>query len=168
MEEYKRINESIEDLSKGDIEKKKRSYLFPVICILVGCIIIFLGIYKSNDVGYEQTTYLAIFSGLFLIGWGIVRIYINADYYIVKSLNREIKPVKIYIDPNDKDAALALFKAGKLDSIISKSISKSSPLILELWRVDGHQLLYSQLLYRANSKLKPISNPLVKKEAKIK
>ena len=168
MEEYKRINDCIEDLSKGEVVKKRRSYFFPILCIIIGIAIILFGIFKSTDIGFEQTSYLAIFFGLFLVGWGGVRIYLKAGYYVVKSLNREIKPMKIFIDPKEKESAIELFKTGNLDGIINKSINKSSPLILELWRVDGHQLLYSQLLYKTNSRLNPIMNPLVKKEAKIK
>ena len=167
MAAMKRIDESIEMLSKGEIEKRKRSYSLPIIGIFIGIIILVFSIVKTNTIGFEQTSYLGIFAGLFIIGWCIVRISVRADYYVAKSLNREIRPSKIFIDPDKKDSAMELFNTGKLDDVINMSINKSSPLVLELWRVDGHQLIYSQLLYKNNSKLNPITNPLVKKEAKI-
>ena len=168
MAEFKRIDESIDVLSKGEIERRKRSYALPIIGIFIGIIILVFSIVKVNDIGYEQTSYIGIIAGLFVIGWCIVRISIKANYYVVKSLNREIRPSRIFIDPEKKDSALELYNTGKLDDVINMAIKKSSPLVLELWRLDGHQLLYSQLLYKSDSKLNPITNPLVKKEAQIK
>ena len=40
MAEFKRIDESIDVLSKGEIERRKRSYALPIIGIFIGIIIL--------------------------------------------------------------------------------------------------------------------------------
>ncbi len=156
MKVYPTIADSIESMSNGQIEKHKTNTVVSLICIIGGIPLVWWGISKWTTIGYEFWSYLLVFGGLFLIGWGTVLLTSKHEYVYVENGNR-IKPTSIYLDPLKKDVISDLLEKGDLNEVLKYSITNSSPLMLELWQVDGHKLLYSQLLYAQHAKNKPVT-----------
>lgn len=161
MDKYKRISESLEELSGGQIVQKKRKVIVPILCIIGGLLLMWWGIEKWTEIGYELTCYILVFGGLFIVGWGIVMLTFNTHYYEVKESGEQIKPSVIYLNPSDKELVLDLLNKGDLEGVIKKGIKHKSPLLLELWQADSHKLLYSQLLYNENAHAQPVSEPVI-------
>lgn len=158
MDSFKTIPESIEELSQGEIQKKRKKRIIPILCIILGFPIIWWGIVKWTTIGSEQTSYLLVFVGLFLIGWGSVLLALRTQYFVLVKTGEEIKPQKVYLDPSKQEIVKQLLDDGRLEEVLKHTIKTRSPLMLELWQVDGHRLLYSQLLLSHNSKNSPISD----------
>lgn len=164
MDNYKRISTSLEELSGGQIVQKKRKVVFPTACIIGGLLLMWWGIAKWTQIGYEMTSYILVFGGLFVTGWGIVMLTFNTHFYEVKETGEHIKPQVVYLDPVNKDLVLDLLNKGDLNAVIKKGIKQKSPLLLEVWQADGHKLLYSQLLYNKDGYQEPISDPIISKK----
>lgn len=157
MKPYPSIADSVQELSNGEIIKYKRKYILPIICMICGLFIIIWGIYNWNLIGYELTSYILVFTGAFLMGWGVVMLTAKSEYFIIRETGERIMPEKVFLDPEKKDLVLQLLNDGKLEDVLKHSIKDKSPLMLELWKTKGHKLLYSQLIYAHDSKSVPIS-----------
>lgn len=166
MSTFKPISDSIEDLSGGQIVKKKRKAIVPVICIIAGLLFMWWGISKWTQIGYELTCYVLVFGGLFIVGWGIVMLTFNTHYYVVAETEEPIHPQKVYLNPDSKEVISELMKSGNLEAVLSHAIKTKSPLMLELWQADSHKLLYSQLVYSLHAHPEPISDALVTEKDK--
>ena len=79
MNDYLNISEPIEELSEGEIQKIRKQLIIPIICIFIGLISCIIGITKFNQIGFEQTSYILVFAGLFIVGGGIVMICSNTQ-----------------------------------------------------------------------------------------
>lgn len=168
MDTYKRISDSIEELSKGKVVKRKNNPVIPVICIVGGLLLMWWGIAKWADIGYEQTSYVLVTGGLFLTGWGIVMLTFQSNYYVVIDSQERIKPEKVYLDPVNKDKIIELLKNDQLEAVLNQGLDTKTPLLLEVWKANGHELLYSQLIYHKNKNQHiPITHPMVTEKSKI-
>lgn len=167
MDKYTRISDSLEKLSGGQIVEKKRKVIIPILCIIIGLLLMWWGISKWTEIGYEYTSYILVFGGLFVVGWGIVMLTFNTHYYEVQSTGELIRPQRVYLDPNSKDLVLDLLKNGDLNSVLKKGITSKSPLLLEVWKAEGHKLVYSQLIYKLDSHMQPISDACITEKSKL-
>lgn len=167
MDNYARISDSLETLSSGQIVQKRRKAIIPTLCLFIGLLLMWWGIENWSKIGYEYTSYVLVFGGLFVVGWGLVMLTFNS-YYEVQDTGELIKPQKVYLDPDSKDVVLDLLKKGDLNSVLQKGITGKSPLILEVWQTEGHKLVYSQLIYRHQDVgIKPISEAAVIDKSQI-
>ncbi|MDO5571639.1 MAG: hypothetical protein Q4F97_09300 [Bacteroidales bacterium] len=163
MEKYTSIKESISEMSGGDIKPYYKKRIIPIIFILLGFPLLIWGIVKWNMIGYEETSYALVFGGFFLIGWGIVKLSYDAEYYMSSSSGEIVKPHTYYLNPDSQTEIEALLNNDKLKDVISHSIKKRTPLMLELWNVNSKKLVYAQLIHKEKSKKNPISSVHVSK-----
>ena len=161
MEKYKRISNTIQELSKGAIIRKKISFIIPCILIIVGVIFMWWGISHWTIIGYDKLCYVLVFGGLFLIGWASVMMAVKANIYIIRDTQEVIKPERINLNPDNIDLIKELLDQGNLREVLKQSITTTSPLLLEVWKNHGHNLIYSQLLYYDKSKYEPVSKPSI-------
>ena len=54
MNDYLNISESIEELSEGEIQKRRKKLIIPIICIIIGLISCIIGIKKWNQIEFVQ------------------------------------------------------------------------------------------------------------------
>lgn len=156
MKPYPTIADSIESLSQGEIERNNRKRISSIICMILGIPLIWWGIVKWTVIGYEYISYILVFGGLFLIGWGVVMLT-SKNCYVCKETGERVRSQKIFLDPDQKDALLECMENEQLGDVLKHAVKRNSPLMLEIWQVNGHKLLYSQLLYYHDSKTRPIS-----------
>ena len=158
---YLNIKESIEKITEGQIQKRRKKLIIPIICIIIGIVSCIFGLLQWNKIGYEQSSYVLVFAGLFVVGGAIVLISANSYYYVYIRTGEIVKPQNIYIDPDKVEVVKQLLKDGDLESVLGHQIKKNSPLMLQIWRVDGHKLLYSQLLHNSALRKTPLSDVYV-------
>lgn len=155
MTTFLTIQDKIQELSKGEIQKRRFSPLLAIILIVISLPFLWFG-GRNAFIGEGSTYYLSTI-GIILGLVGLTLLLIPREYFIIARPNGIIKPNTINLDLVDKDRILDYFENGQIKEILKLSSKNPSSLYLELWVREGYDKVYAQIYQMKDSIKRPIS-----------
>lgn len=155
MTTFLTIPDKIQELSKGEIQKKKLSPLLAIIFIIIALPFLWVG-GREAFLHIESTYYFSIVGALLGI-IGLIILLIPREYFVITAPGGIIKPHTVNLDLIEKERILDFFEKGQLKEILKLSTKAPSPLWIELWSKEGHDKVYVQLFQSIDSVKRPIS-----------
>ncbi|MEG1615379.1 MAG: hypothetical protein RR202_02980 [Bacteroidales bacterium] len=155
MTTFLTIPDKIQELSKGEIKKKRISPLPAIFLILLATPFLWFG-GREAFLGIESTYYFTLI-GIILGVIGLILLLTPREYFVIAAPRGRIKPQIVNLDLIDKDVILELFENGQLKDILKRTTTTPGSLFLELWSKEGHDKVYAQLYESVNSLRRPIT-----------
>lgn len=155
MTTFLKIQDKIEEISKGEIQKRRLSPIFAILLIVLSLPLLWFG-GRNAFLGLDSTYILSVLGAILGLA-GLILLLLPREYFVLAAARGVIKPHTINLNPNEKERILDLYEKGQIKEIFRLSTKSPSPLSIELWVKDGHKNVYTQLYQSIDSFKRPIS-----------
>lgn len=155
MTTFLTIPDKIQELSKGEIQKRRLSPLFPILLIVIALPLLWIGGQQAYD-HPEASYFLSIIGALAGIA-SLILLLLPRHYFVLVAPRGLIKPHVINLDPVEKELILELFNNGQIKELLKFTTEQPGPLSMEVWYKEGHEKVYVQLFQLQDSVRRPVS-----------
>lgn len=155
MTTFLKVQDQIQEASKGEIQKKRFSPVLGIVFILVALPILWFAGHEAS-LG-NDTVYILSVGGIILGLAGLTVLLLPREYFVLATARGTIRPHTVNLESIEKEHILQLFENGQLKEILKLSTKNPSSLSIELWEKDGYKNVFAQIYQNMDSGRQPIS-----------
>ncbi|MFA6778956.1 MAG: hypothetical protein WCU80_04125 [Paludibacteraceae bacterium] len=146
METYEVLESSILNIANGQVAKKKKSFLLPIVLMLMGVAFMVVNNQRFRVIGNDTLTMALFTTGIFVFFTGFLMLFMRKEKYVYLPTGKEIKKYTLDFDVKELDKIMRLYDNNEFKKMSNLKVAHNSGLQLSLMGTEDGTMFYSQMM----------------------
>lgn len=154
MKHSKYISDIIEDISRGEVIRKRCASIATYIGLVEGILLLFY--YSNYSLNLHSWSSLVLAGGVGLILYSLYRLFFKKEYHYLPTGKRLLRNF-VYVNEDHVSSLLHSFHEASIQDLLSYQTNSYSRIMMDVWHTSDKKVFYCQLTQYKDYQVIPIS-----------